>query len=503
MANNSNTIGAQCQLMFLVPIELVQNSPEGTKSGGGECRRRRALGGHAMSSMPCRRREAAQFMDFCIVCCRLNSKIFTNFDVHATGGAVSTPSKQITTTTTTTSSTKAAMSRRNHRRSKVTRVVNLVKRIIAFFFSHVGLCALVIGYAMLGAVVFRAVEGPHERYIQSEVTAARSVAVGVAWNATFRVNKLDRTEWERTVYSQTKLFKRKCLWAIHRGYDGKEFGRAAQWTFTGSFLYSLSIITTIGYGNTSAKTYFGKTLTILFAIIGIPLMLLFLTNIGDVMAKIFRFLYARSIRLKYNIILWHKRRQAAKIRRANSLVAKLTRANHPYLSTLRFQQQDDCSLESLGPGGGLAPVNGGLVTAAADVNDLLAARAHLVQLEVKESVEAQLQRISVPLSLVLLTMLAYLGTGAILFCLWEEWTFLDSFYFCYISLTTIGFGDKFPGEAVGSDREAQEKLVITSIYLLAGMALLAMCFNLAQEEVVNKVAWLANKFRAREDEYDE
>ncbi|KAL3111591.1 hypothetical protein niasHT_019938 [Heterodera trifolii] len=396
------------------------------------------------------------------------------------------------------------MSRRNHRRSKVTHVVNLVKRIIAFFFSHVGLCALVIGYAMLGAVVFRAVEGPHERYIQSEITGARRNAVDVAWNATFRVNKLDKTEWERIVYEQTKFFKRRCLWAIHRGYDGKEFGRAAQWTFTGSFLYSLSIITTIGYGNTSAKTYFGKTLTILFAIIGIPLMLLFLTNIGDVMAKIFRFLYARSIRLKYNIILWHKRRQAAKIRRANSLVAKLTRSNHPYLSTLRFQQQDECSLESIGPtAANTLPVNGGFVTgAAADVNELLAARAHLVQLEVKESVEAQLQRISVPLSLVLLTMLAYLVTGAVLFCLWEEWTFLDSFYFCYISLTTIGFGDKFPGEAVGSDKEAQEKLVITSIYLLAGMALLAMCFNLAQEEVVNKVAWLANKFRTREEEYE-
>lgn len=36
---------------------------------------------------------------------------------------------------------------------------------------------------------------------------------------------------------------------------------------------------------------------------------------------------------------------------------------------------------------------------------------------------------------------------------------------------------------MGSDEDAQEKLVITSVYLLFGMALLAMCFNLAQEEV--------------------
>lgn len=32
---------------------------------------------------------------------------------------------------------------RRHRRSKVRRVVNLVKKIVAFFFSHIGLCALV------------------------------------------------------------------------------------------------------------------------------------------------------------------------------------------------------------------------------------------------------------------------------------------------------------------------------------------------------------------------
>ncbi|KAE9552741.1 hypothetical protein FO519_004058 [Halicephalobus sp. NKZ332] len=400
---------------------------------------------------------------------------------------------------------------RRHRRSKVTRVVNLVKRIIAFFFSHVGLCALVIGYALGGAIIFRAVEAPHERDIQNEVTRARHEAVNVAWNTTFRVNKLDRAQWERTVYSQIKKFQKKCMWAIRRGYDGKEFGVSAQWTFTGAFLYSLTVITTIGYGNTSAKTYFGKTLTIVFAIIGIPLMLLFLTNIGDVMAKIFRFLYARSIRLKYKLILWHKKRRAAKIRKANSLVAKMTRTsmNRSYIGTQRFGTglRDDCSLESLG-----------VPAAASDVHELLAARVHLDQLEVKESVEAQLQRISVPLSLVLLTMLAYFIAGSILFSLWEGWTFLDSFYFCFISLTTIGlfifieipviqdvagFGDKFPGASVGNDKDAQEKLVITSVYLLFGMALLAMCFNLAQEEVVNKVAWLANKFRSKEDdEYD-
>lgn len=63
-----------------------------------------------------------------------------------------------------------------------------------------------IGYALGGAIIFRAVESPHEREIQGEVTRARQEAVNVAWNTTFRVNKLDRAQWERTVYTQVSYF---------------------------------------------------------------------------------------------------------------------------------------------------------------------------------------------------------------------------------------------------------------------------------------------------------
>ncbi|VDO91567.1 unnamed protein product [Heligmosomoides polygyrus] len=365
--------------------------------------------------------------------------------------------------------------------------------------TKLSIATQVVGYALLGAVIFQAVEGPHEEQIQSSVTAARGRAVDVVWNATFRVNRLNQDQWKTAVYKevwhcfflggyesnssapQVKKFQKICMHAIRKGYDGKEFKQAAQWTFTGAFLYSLTVITTIGYGNTAAKTYIGKTLTMLYAIIGIPLMLLFLTNIGDVMAKIFRFLYAQSIRLKFRLILWHKKRKAAKIRRANSLVSRLTRAH---------RVKADSSIDSFAVGG-------------PDVEDLLTARVEMEQLEVRETAQAQLEKISVPLSLVVLTMFAYLIAGTILFKLWEGWTFLESFYFCYISLTTIGFGDRFPGASVGNDKDAQEKLVITSVYLLFGMALLAMCFNLAQEEVQLKTRWIADHFRSKHDDEDD
>lgn len=33
---------------------------------------------------------------------------------------------------------------------------------------------------------------------------------------------------------------------------------------------------------------------------------------------------------------------------------------------------------------------------------------------------------------------AYFVVGAVLFSLWEEWSLFESFYFCFVTLTTVG-----------------------------------------------------------------
>lgn len=44
----------------------------------------------------------------------------------------------------------------------------------------------------------------------------------------------------------------------------------------------------------------------------------------------------------------------------------------------------------------------------------------------------------VPIWLCVFLVVSYIIAGAFLFSNWEGWSFLDSAYFCFITLTTIG-----------------------------------------------------------------
>ena len=118
----------------------------------------------------------------------------------------------------------------------------------------------------------------------------------------------------------------------------------------------------------------------------------------------------------------------------------------------------------------------------------------LEQDTVKFKLVEDLSLVTVPITTCLLVLLGYIMLGAALFSVWEGWTILDGAYFCFTSLMTIGFGDFVPGDsyiynnsAAVSAVEGNAKMVLGAVYLLLGLAIIAMVFNLMGEKLFTQV----------------
>ena len=104
--------------------------------------------------------------------------------------------------------------------------------------------------------------------------------------------------------------------------------------------------------------------------------------------------------------------------------------------------------------------------------------------------------VNVPIMVNLMLIFVFLFVGAILFSSWEDgWDLGSSIYFCFVTLTTIGFGDMVPENSFlayqtkGFAGVLQMGFVI--LYCIFGMTLISMCISLMQEQLLGKFQWLA------------
>nr|XP_025978789.1 potassium channel subfamily K member 17 [Dromaius novaehollandiae] len=244
---------------------------------------------------------------------------------------------------------------------------------------------LVLGYLfylLLGAVVFQLLEKQAEAH---------------SWDR-FQLEKLkflqnytclDRQALEQFLQDIIQAYKSGI---ILQG-NSTSLGR---WDFSGSFFFSISTITTIGYRNLSPSTAAGRIFCIFFALFGIPLNLVLLNSIGQLMLSGVQHC-AHRLEEKFH---WQKK------------------------ATLLIRI---CAL--------------------------------------------------------LTCLLLFLLLPPVLFSAKEGWSYEEGFYYSFITLSTIGFGDYVIGMNPDHTYPGWYKNVV-SLWILFGMAWLALvikfCMNLLE-----------------------
>lgn len=103
----------------------------------------------------------------------------------------------------------------------------------------------------------------------------------------------------------------------------------------------------------------------------------------------------------------------------------------------------------------------------------------VVQLNAPPLTKEELRKHQVPLYVILFVFTIFIAVGALVLSPMQGWDMLEGIYFCFITTSTIGFGDFVP--------QTNEYLVVTYIYIYIGLIITTMCFSLVGKAFVLKI----------------
>lgn len=194
-----------------------------------------------------------------------------------------------------------------------------VQFFLQYIFSQGGLVIIVSAYIILGGLIFYGIESNYEPRRNQQIKIKHSDGIEnirritnkefnwmlnisfelryALWRGMLsRLDSYDRTGWRVQVTPERfdRLIDQELarMQAEEEKFIDKHDTRSnavynQKWTYSTAILYSATVITTVGYGNIAPKSVEGKVLTCLYATIGIPIMIMYLTITGDLLAFCF------------------------------------------------------------------------------------------------------------------------------------------------------------------------------------------------------------------------
>ncbi|XP_048362998.1 potassium channel subfamily K member 18 [Sphaerodactylus townsendi] len=279
-----------------------------------------------------------------------------------------------------------------------------------------------------------------------------------------------------------------------------------KWTFLGSLFFCCTVFTTVGYGHTYPRTRLGKYLCMLYALFGIPLMFLVLTDMGDVLAATLSTSYNKVRQLLSKIVTkWFPASLCKKKKGSKPAAVSLRQSKIVICEPLNVTQmlRNQSSLRS----------KPGQYRNAEIFEKLIAREIHFLappkpierrnscpQLdtgqmmdEVIENIDnigKEVEKLDVPFPLMTLIVFAYISCVAAVLPHWESHLdFQEAFYFCFITLTTIGFGD--------IALQHPNVFLFFSLYIVIGIEIVIIAFKLGQDRLLGLYKKMIFGFRRK------
>ncbi|XP_070563277.1 potassium channel subfamily K member 18-like [Ptychodera flava] len=403
------------------------------------------------------------------------------------------------------------------------------------------LAGIVLVYLVIGTVVFIRLEESHEEEAKSTLEKEREDIV----RGLERDLNISGSNLSIVIYGYLDKFEKTLAEAQDEGVRREDL----KWTYGKAFMLSVTTISTVGYGDVSPITKEGRLFCIFYSIIGIPLFLLYLTSCGSVLVKAIE----RDNKKEINNV-WQEdaeqnpgfeRRRQGEIRPGRAVVkghyrteglahtdmlvnvgdtslqkTSKTVADTEYDSTF-FNADVSTKTDSV-----LyfcqRPRENSSATARADERKYMMEEVVLrpnwlvyelpCGIATKDKERRRYSEAPPPPDsdegstpfrskaawiLPSLFLIYITATSIGIYFSEPYWGVVDSFYYCIVTFTTIGYGDLVLTENNKIlSRDDFLRPFSTSLFIIIGLILLSACFTLAQEKIVDCAKALFSKFES-------
>ena len=117
------------------------------------------------------------------------------------------------------------------------------RNFMQFLFSYVGLTAMLCGYLLFGAIVFRSIESRNEASLRVDIREEMEDIFGDLFREARRVG-VKEVNW--TSNAITRMVTQQKKYQVHSVVFLEYLDDGEKWSFFGAVLFSLTVLSTIG-----------------------------------------------------------------------------------------------------------------------------------------------------------------------------------------------------------------------------------------------------------------